>query len=251
MIQAVLIALIAFLVYMGDTLGYSQYDRPICTGLLVGIVLGDVTQGLIIGASLELAFIGTVSIGAALPPDIYTGGILGTAFAITTGSGVESALALMLPIATFALIIKQFIYSVIRESFNGVADAYAEKGDDKGVARMHVLSTLTYPIMMSVLVGFCFYLGGPAVEALLNQIPAWVSKGFSAASAMLPALGFAMLVKMTVTKDLVPYFFAGFLIATYLKIPVIGIAAIALVIAYLVTNNHGTQLVEGGSDDDF
>ena len=56
---------------------------------------------------------------------------------------------------------------------------------------------------------------------------------------------------MTVTKDLVPYFFAGFLIATYLKIPVIGIAAIALVIAYLVTNNHGTQLVEGGSDDDF
>lgn len=68
---------------------------------------------------------------------------------------------------------------------------------------------------------------------------------------MLPALGFAMLVKMTVTKDLVPYFFAGFLIATYLKIPVIGIAAIALVIAYLVTNNHGTQLVEGGSDDDF
>ena len=91
MIQSVLIALIAFLVYMGDTLGYSQYDRPICTGLLVGIVLGDVTQGLIIGASLELAFIGTVSIGAALPPDIYTGGILGTAFAITTGSGVESA----------------------------------------------------------------------------------------------------------------------------------------------------------------
>lgn len=251
MLQAVLIACIAFLVYMGDTLGYSQYDRPICTGVLVGLVLGDVKQGLIIGASLELAFIGTVSIGAALPPDIYTGGILGTAFAITTGNGVESALALMLPIATFALIIKQFIYSVIRESFNGVADAYAQRGNDRGVARMHVISTLTYPIIMAILVGFCFYLGGPAVEAILKMLPAWVSKGFSAASAMLPALGFAMLVKMTVNKELVPYFFMGFLIATYFKIPILGIAAIALIIAYLVTIQKPQVIQEGGDDDDF
>lgn len=251
MLQAVLIACVAFLVYMGDTLGYSQYDRPICTGVLVGIVLGDITQGLIIGASLELAFIGTVSIGAALPPDIYTGGILGTAFAITTGNGVESALALMLPIATFALIIKQFIYSVIRESFNGIADSYAEKGNDRGVARMHVISTFTYPIIMAVLVGICFYVGGPAIESILKAIPEWVSKGFSAAASMLPALGFAMLVKMTVSKELVPYFFVGFLIATYLKIPVLGIASIALIIAYLVTIKKPQVVSEGGTDDDF
>ena len=50
---AVMIALIAFFAYMGDALGYSQYDRPIFTGLLVGWALGDVKQGLLIGASLE------------------------------------------------------------------------------------------------------------------------------------------------------------------------------------------------------
>ena len=54
MIQAALIALIAFLAYMGDALGYSQYDRPLCTGVLVGIALNDVQQGLMVGASLEL-----------------------------------------------------------------------------------------------------------------------------------------------------------------------------------------------------
>lgn len=89
MIQAALIALIAFLAYMGDALGYSQYDRPLCTGVLVGIALNDVQQGLMVGASLELVYMGTLTIGGAFPPDIYTGGILGTAFAITTGSGIE------------------------------------------------------------------------------------------------------------------------------------------------------------------
>lgn len=91
MIQAALIALIAFLAYMGDALGYSQYDRPLCTGVLVGIALNDVQQGLMVGASLELVYMGTLTIGGAFPPDIYTGGILGTAFAITTGSGIEGS----------------------------------------------------------------------------------------------------------------------------------------------------------------
>ena len=99
MIQAALIALIAFLAYMGDALGYSQYDRPLCTGVLVGIALNDVQQGLMVGASLELVYMGTLTIGGAFPPDIYTGGILGTAFAITTGSGIEGAVALSLRLA--------------------------------------------------------------------------------------------------------------------------------------------------------
>lgn len=63
MIQAALIALIAFLAYMGDALGYSQYDRPLCTGVLVGIALNDVQQGLMVGASLELVYMGTLTIG--------------------------------------------------------------------------------------------------------------------------------------------------------------------------------------------
>ena len=214
MIQAALIALIAFLAYMGDALGYSQYDRPLCTGVLVGIALNDVQQGLMVGASLELVYMGTLTIGGAFPPDIYTGGILGTAFAITTGSGIEGAVALSLPIATFALLIKQVM-------------------------------------PMAIVVGICFYVGGPAVQAVLDQIPAFIMKGLSAASGMLPALGFAMLVKMIISKELAPYFFIGFLIASYLQIPVLGIACIAILIALLVImNDRKKNNVEMGGMDD-
>ncbi len=252
MIQAVLIGLIAFLAYMGDALGYSQYDRPLCTGLLVGIALGDMKQGLLVGASLELVYMGTLTIGGAFPPDIYTGGILGAAFAITTGSGIEGAVALSLPIATLALLVKQFIYTFIRGYFVHKADHYAENGDDKGVARMHVVSTLAYPIPMAILVGVCFYVGGPAIESILGVIPEFIMKGLSVAASILPALGFAMLVKMIISKELAPYFFLGFLAASYLNIPIMGIACIGILIALLIVNKKEVAVVgEGGCDDDF
>ena len=66
-------------------------QRPIVMGPLVGLVLGDVNAGLAVGATLELAFMGNVTIGAALPPEITAGGILGTALAIVSGNGTEAA----------------------------------------------------------------------------------------------------------------------------------------------------------------
>ena len=105
-LQAVGIGLVALFAYMVDTFAYAQWDRPIFTCLLVGLVLGDLEQALILGANLELLYMGTMSIGAALPPDIYTGGILGVAFAIVTGTGVEGAITLCLPIASLALAVK-------------------------------------------------------------------------------------------------------------------------------------------------
>lgn len=250
--KAILIGLIAFFAYMGDALGYSQYDRPLCTGLLVGIALGDIKQGLLVGASLELVYMGTLTIGGAFPPDIYTGGILGTAFAIATGSGIEGAVALSLPIATLALLVKQFLYSFVRGYFVHKADYYADKADDKGVARMHVISTFAYAVPMAILVGVCFYVGGPAVKSLLAVIPEFIMKGLSVAAAILPALGFAMLIKLIISKELAPYFFLGFIAASYLKISVMGIACIGILIALLIVNDKKVSVFKkGASDDDF
>ncbi|EHC28083.1 PTS system protein, mannose-specific 2C component, partial [Salmonella enterica subsp. enterica serovar Alachua str. R6-377] len=50
-------------------------------------MLGDMETGIVMGATLELAFIGSFSVGASLPPDVVTGGILGVAFAINSGAG--------------------------------------------------------------------------------------------------------------------------------------------------------------------
>ena len=49
-----------------------------------------------VGATLELVFMGAIQIGAAVPPDVLVGAGLGTAFAIQSGQGADIALALSL-----------------------------------------------------------------------------------------------------------------------------------------------------------
>ncbi len=75
MVEALLLGLVAFIAQSEYALGTSLISRPIVTGLLTGLVLGDVQTGVIMGATLELAFIGSFSVGASIPPDVVTGGI--------------------------------------------------------------------------------------------------------------------------------------------------------------------------------
>lgn len=249
--ETIFIMLIAFIANAESFLSYGQFGRPIVTGVLVGLALGDVATGLTVGATLELAFIGSFAIGGALPPDIYTGGILGTAFAITTGSGVEGALVLALPIATLALLFKNVVYIFGRGFFVHKADQYAVEGKDRKVEMAHVWANLIYTIPMSVMTGLAFKYGGGTIEVILDLIPDFVMQGLTVATGMLPALGFAMLVQMLINKKIAPYFYLGFLVSAYLKIPVLGIALVAVIIAYLVVNREtGGLVTDGGSHDE-
>ena len=55
-------------------------------------------QGVIMGSVLELMFIGSFPIGAAVSPDYTSAGAICTAFAILTGGGKAVATAMALPI---------------------------------------------------------------------------------------------------------------------------------------------------------
>ena len=56
---ALLSALSYFICYAGNWMfGQSMSDRPIFIGAVTGLLLGDLQQGLIIGATLEAVFMG-------------------------------------------------------------------------------------------------------------------------------------------------------------------------------------------------
>ena len=126
MVQACLIGLIASLGVFGDQLGSLYINRPIILAPLVGLVLGNLHQGLIIGASLELFFMGAVSIGAYVPPDTIVGGVLATAFAISMGKGIETAVTLAMPIALVSQAIGNFC-NVFNSVILRFTDRYARK----------------------------------------------------------------------------------------------------------------------------
>ena len=75
-----------------------------------------------------------------------------------------------------------------------------------------------------LLCGGAFYLGSDAIQGLLDFIPTFVIDGFGVAANILPAMGFAMLGRLVLTKQLVPFYFLGFLLCSYANVPVLGVA---------------------------
>lgn len=256
--QSIYLGIVAFIAQSEYALGTSLLSRPIVTGLFTGIVLGDIKTGIIMGATLELAFIGSFSVGASIPPDVVTGGILGTAFAITAGAGTETALLLGLPIATLTLVFKNVYLGLLIPVMNHKADEYANEGNYKGVERMHLAAGFGLSLMLALIVSISFSVGSNTVKGLLDMIPMFVQNGLSVATGIIPALGFAMLARLLINKTVAPYFFLGFIIVGYLDIPITGVAILGAIIAVIVINimnfrkgqADAAQTTNGGIIDD-
>ena len=79
MLQAILVSIVAFLAAIDEyTFGASMMGRPLFTAPIVGLILGDFQAGIMIGATLELMFMGSIMVGfwairwKKVPPTAWT-----------------------------------------------------------------------------------------------------------------------------------------------------------------------------------
>lgn len=101
---------------------------------------------------------------------------------------------------------------------------------------MHLLAGFGLSLMLGVVVMVSYMVGSNTIGNLLNKIPDFVQNSLSVATGLIPALGFAMLARLLINKQVAPYFFLGFAIASYLKIPVTGVAIFGAILAVVVVN---------------
>ncbi len=241
--QVILITLIAFFAYMHCYVGSTMHNRPIVVAPLVGLALGDLHTGIVIGATLELVFMGAFPVGASNPPDFVSGSIIATAFVILTGKEVSAAVVLAVPIATLVLLIDNFLMTVVLTWGAHLADRYAEEGNIEGVERMQILFGIGNKVILALIVGIGLSLGVPAIEKILSFVPAYVTHGMDVAAGVIPAIGFAMLAKMMLNKKIVAFLLLGFVMVAYLKITVTGVALFGLAIALIYVNFSGEKEV--------
>ena len=76
LIKAILVGLVLGLCKSEWIYGFPQVGRPIVVSTLTGLFLGDPVQGVIMGSVLELMFIGSFPIGAAVSPDYTSAGAI-------------------------------------------------------------------------------------------------------------------------------------------------------------------------------
>jgi len=196
---------------------------------LVGIILGNPTTGLLLGAELEALFLGSVTIGTYIAPDAGISSILATAFAIHAGMDTQAALLLAVPIAVLATSLQNVLWAGY--SFTSkIADDYAAKGDEKGVYRVMWFEGILNALLKFLMVFLAWIYGSDSVVAIINKIPAVILNGMATAGGVLPAIGLAMLASTMMNKNNVIYLLLGYIGAAYLKLPTIALALIGIII---------------------
>ena len=243
--QAFLIGLFAYLGakrtpwFFGVTGGWNMIGRPLVAGLIVGIILGDVTNGVIAGAMVQALFIGQITPGGAMPADVNWAAYIGIPLALAAGGTGEQAVALAVPLSMLGLGLFNFIMT-INAYFAHMGDKAAEKGDGAGIHRATYLSALPSFILRGGSAMVICYLGTPLTELLLNNMPTILLHFFEVAGKLLPAIGFAMLLKQSLQKTwMIVLFLMGWVLIGSTTMSVTALAIFATGIAFIFVMAQG------------
>ena len=250
MIKLVLVALIAGLCKIDNRIfGMTMIQRPLFVCTFVGMLYGDVKTGLLFGAQMELLSMGLVGIGAhSGMPEITLGSAICAAFILGNGIDSDVALTLSLPISTFAASVGYLSWIPLNHILSERAKNAAAKGDSKTMEVCQWLGLFNYFFFPFLLTLVGLVAGAPIFEWLIEVVPTWVTAGISTASGMLPALGFALLMKLTFSWKMSPYLFAGFVLVAFFGLSNVGVAIVGAILAVFAYQRSENQ--EGVVDSD-
>lgn len=247
--QTILIFLVACFGCFHQWFGSPMWNDPIVIAPLVGLVLGDFQTGLVVGATLELIFMGVFPVGASVPPDAVSGAVIATSYVILYNAPIERAVALVVPVSMLVVMFTNLQFTLLNTWGAHRADKYAENADIAGVERMHVVYGIWNKLNLAIIITLGFYFGVPVIETIISYVPDFILHGVDVAAGLMPAIGFAMLTRMMISKEMVAYLILGFLLSSYFHVPILGIALLAVVAILLNFYNNRNALQGGFSDE--
>lgn len=207
---------------------------PLFAATFTGFLLGDIKSGLLIGATLQLATLGVATYGGATVPDYLSGAIIGTAYTIISGKGVEYGIAIAVPIG---LLLTQLdiLGRMSNVIFQHKSDKYAENGDYRGVEICNILGIIPWTLSRLIPVSIGLIFGDTVITTINSFIPNWFMNGLKAAGALLPAMGIAILMRYLPLKGYFPYFIIGFVAIAFSSgnMSVLGVALLGFAFASL------------------
>ncbi|MCI8541271.1 MAG: PTS sugar transporter subunit IIC [Erysipelotrichaceae bacterium] len=223
-LQAFLVSLVAMYGRLEQGwMGQQMIARPIWLCPLVGLLLGDFQQGVIIGGSLELIWAGVVQVGAT-PTEVVTGSTVACGLAIINGLSVAEAITIAIPVGLLATLIGEVNNTVTITLWSPMANRAAEVADTKKIWWLGIAGCATQALMYGIAVFLAVSAGSAAVNAVIESIPQVVRDGLSNASAILPAVGIGILMQYSFDIKFVGFFLLGFLLPTYLEFGSVAVA---------------------------
>lgn len=213
-------------------LGQQMIARPIWLCTIIGLLLGDLTQGVIIGGSLELIWAGVVQVGA-VPTEVVTGSCVACGLALLNNLSVAEATAIAIPVGLLATLIGTLNNTITISVWSPMANSAAEKGDTKKIFWIGLAGCATQALMYAIAVFIAVSAGSSAVNAVVNAIPETIRTGLANASMILPAVGIGVLLQFSFDMKFVGFFILGFLLPTYFGLGSVAVALIGVTCAVI------------------
>lgn len=240
-VQALIIALWVALVESRG-LGYATLNlrfSPLMTGLVVGIVMGNIPTAMIITASIQLIYMGMIAPGGAMPSEPAVATAIAVPVAILAGLKPTEAIAVAVPVGLLGNYLYQFRF-LLNTFVIRLTDKYASETNDRGLT----LSIIVIPILISLLlyvpaIFIALYFGAPVIAGFTASLSgSLLFHVLDVVGGGLAALGIALILKVIGKKQYLVFFLLAYFMAVMLKtlkINTVTFAVVGIIVAYLFT----------------
>lgn len=269
-VQSLLIALWVAAVmsrWLGGGATLTLRFSPLMTGLVVGIVMGDVKQAMIVTAALQMIYMGVFSPGGSMPAEPSIAAAIAVSVALLGNLKPEAAIAVAVPVGLLGSYLYQFRFFI--NTFLGkYTDKAVDELNDGAIKR----SIIWYPTIASFLlfvplVFIALYFGAPVIADVITALEGTVVIHIlEVVGGGLAAIGIATTVYVIGRKDYLVFFFLAYFLSVVFKsleITMVTYAVFGVLIALIFVQSQkgkGTppqaQAAGGGSvsdddDDDY
>ena len=238
-ITILLIVIVALLAGMEGVLVEFQFHQPIVACTLIGLVSGHLTEGVMLGGSLQMMALGWANVGAAIAPDAALASVasaiimvLGLGGNTDTQTVISASIAVAVPLSVAGLFLTM-ICRTLAIPIVHFQDAAAEKGNFRAIEIWQILAILMQGVRIAIPAAALCFIPADAVTSALSAMPAWLSGGMTVGGGMVAAVGYAMVINMMSTKETWPFFAIGFVLAAISQLTLIALGAIGVSLALI------------------
>ena len=272
-VQSLLIALWVAAVmsrWLGGGATLTLRFSPLMTGLVCGVIMGDVANAKIVTAALQLIYMGVFSPGGTMPSEPSIAAAIAVPVALLGNLTPEAAIGVAVPVG----LLGSYLYQVrffINTFLGKYMDKAVEKMDDGAIQR----SIIWYPTIASFLlfvplVFAALYWGAPVIADVIVQLKETVVLHvLEVVGGGLAAIGISTTIYVIGRKDYLVFFLLAYFMSVIFKplnitmvtYAIIGVLVAAIFVMVTKNNNQpvaaspapssNAQFDDDGGDDDF
>ncbi|MFT9267374.1 PTS mannose/fructose/sorbose/N-acetylgalactosamine transporter subunit IIC [Oenococcus sp.] len=215
LVQALLIAIWVALIE-SRILGYATLTlrfSPLMTGFIVGVVMGDVKDAMIVTATIQLIYMGAVAPGGTLPSEPAIAAAVAVPVALLAHLSPTASVAVAVPAGLLGSYLYQFRF-FLNTFFTKAMDKYAREANDKGLTMsIMIIPTIISFALFVPLITLVLYFGAGKLASSMNAISNGpVVTVLNVVGGGLAALGIAVIMHVIGKKSLLVYFFLAYFV---------------------------------------